>query len=172
MNPRSNPTMTFLSEASPVSASAFKATYSDWKLVRTRQVVQIVFEVPLADADSAYEILGGMPNSSNERWFGIAAIRADTQPKEEEEPQRRNWRNVQPSAQAAMRCDQPEFWAFLREEKKQRLVANKDDAATAVRKICGVNSRAHFNTSHTARVMWHQLDTEFETWKARERVGA
>lgn len=154
-----------------MSASAFRATYSDWKLVRTRQVVQIVFEVPLADADTAYEILGGMPNNSKERWFGIAAIREAKDEPPADEPERRNWRDVQPSAQAAMRCDQPEFWAFLREEKNQR-IANKDDAATAVRKICGVNSRAHFNTNHPARVLWHSLDTEFEAWKAKERVGA
>ncbi len=54
--------------------AAFKATYSDWKLVKTRGVVQVIFEVPLADSDTAYEILGGMPNHANERWFGIAAL--------------------------------------------------------------------------------------------------
>jgi hypothetical protein len=162
--------------------AAFKATYSDWKLVKTRGVVQVIFEVPLADSDAAYEILGGMPNASNEKWFGIAAINLH-KPEEapesrQDQPQsadndsdgdRRSWREVQPSAQAAMRCDQAPFWAFLREEHKQR-VTNKEDAATAVRKICGVNSRAHFNTNHTARVMWHQLDTQFTAWMALERA--
>jgi hypothetical protein len=44
------------------SPAAFRGTYADWKLVKTRAVVQIVFEVPLEDSDAAYEILGGMPN--------------------------------------------------------------------------------------------------------------
>lgn len=154
-----------------MSASAFRATYADWRLVKTRGVIQVVMEVPLADADTAYQILGGMPNPAAEQWFGIAALKANAQPVETEEAERRDWRDVQPSAQAAMRCGQPEFWAFLREEKQQR-VANKDDAATAVRKVCQVNSRAHFNTNHTARVMWNQLDSEYAAWQARERVGA
>jgi hypothetical protein len=160
--------------------AAFRGTYADWKLVKTRAVIQVIFEVPLADADAAYDVLGGMPNSSNERWFGIAALKSPQQEAAEsrqDQPQphdpdgRREWREVQPSAQAAMRCDQPPFWAFLREEHRQRVV-NSDDAATAVRRITGVNSRARFNDNHTARVAWHQLDSQFQAWQAKERVGA
>ena len=161
--------------------AAFKATYSDWRLVKTRGVVQVIFEVPLADSNDAYEILGGMPNASNETWFGIAALKVQ-QPQEvpesrQDDPQstdpdgdRRIWRDVQPSAQAAMRCDQPEFWAFLREEKNQR-ITGKDDAATAVRKLCNVNSRAHFNSSRELASRWHFLDSEFMSWKIKERIG-
>lgn len=58
--------------------TAFRATYSDWKLVKTRAVVQVVMEVPLSDADAAYEVLGGMPVHGNERWFGIAALTPPT----------------------------------------------------------------------------------------------
>lgn len=160
--------------------TAFRATYSDWKLVKTRGVVQVIFEVPIADHDAAYEVLGGMPVQGKERWFGIAAIRTPQQEAAEsrqDQPQphdpdgRRDWRDVQPSAQAAMRCDQAPFWAFLREEKNQRVV-NSDDAATAVRSITGVNSRARFNDNQKARVLWHQLDSEFTAWQAKERVGA
>lgn len=159
--------------------AAFRGTYSDWRLVKTRAVVQVIFEIPLADSDAAYEVLGGMPVHGNERWFGIAALKSPQQEAEEsrqDKPQapdgdRQNWRDVKPSAQAAMRCDQAPFWAFLREEHKQR-VTSKDDAATAVRKICGVNSRAHFNDNHIARVAWHQLDSQFLAWQAKERVGA
>jgi hypothetical protein len=89
--------------------TAIKATYSDWKLVKTRGVVQIVFEVPLAEADSAYELLGGMPITANERWFGIAAIKQEAAAKPRQDaPQhsrpdgakRMDWRNMQPAAQA------------------------------------------------------------------------
>lgn len=149
--------------------AAFRATYSDLKLIKTRQCVQIVFELPLADFDAAYEVLGGLPDSSKETWFGIAPLQQ--RPETPETDERRNWRDVEPSAQAAMRCNQPEFWAFLREEHKQR-VTNKDDAATAVRKLCKVNSRAHFNTNHAARMVWHGFDSEYQAWLAKERVGA
>ena len=159
--------------------NAFRAVYSDWKLVKTRGVVQVIFEVPLADHDDAYQILGGMPSETTSRWFGIAALRSpqeeaaesrqdQTQP-HDPDGERRNWKDVQPSAQAAMRCDQPIFWSYLREEHKQR-VENKDDAATAVRRITGVNSRARFNDNHAARVAWHQLESGFAAWQALERA--
>lgn len=158
--------------------AAFRGSYADWRLVKTRAVIQVIFEVPLADADAAYDVLGGMPDNSKERWFGIAALRTPEQEAQEsiqeqsddDDGPRRNWRDVEPSAQAAMRCNQPEFWAFLREEHKQR-VTNKEDAATVVRKLCKVNSRAHFNTNHAARMVWHGFDTEYQAWLAKERVG-
>jgi hypothetical protein len=159
--------------------AAFRGTYADWKLVKTRAVIQVVFEVPLADADAAYDVLGGMPDSSKERWFGIAPLRSPQEEAAEsrqDQPQdsdgeRRPWQTLQPSAQSAIRCGEPTFWAFLREEHGQR-VTNKDDAATAVRRITGVNSRAHFNENHKARVQWNMLDSQFAAWQAKERVGA
>src|SRR6185312_3523839 len=116
-----------------MSASAFKATYSDWKLVRTRQVIQIVFEVPLADADNAYEILGGMPNSSKERWFGIAAIREGIPAKS-----KRDWREA------------------------------ASDPAECIRLICGVNSRSLIEKDQRSRVIWKQIDDQFQAWKLVE----
>jgi hypothetical protein len=164
--------------------TAFRATYSDWKLIKTRGVVQVVMEVPLADADEAYDVLGGMPVHGKERWFGIAALKspaeeAAVQPRPSASPtpptdgaKRMDWREVQPAAQAGIRSNEPEFWAFLREEKDFRDVRNADQAAMAIRDICGVNSRVEFGTSHAKRVLWHQLDSQFLVWQAKERVGA
>lgn len=57
------------------SAAVFGAEYVDWKLIKTRQTVQIVFEIPLAAADHAYEALGGMPNNERSDWFAIAKMK-------------------------------------------------------------------------------------------------
>ena len=54
--------------------TAFQATYSDFKLVKTRKVVQIVLEVPLEAAGHAYNVLGGMPTFGNEQWFAVARL--------------------------------------------------------------------------------------------------
>lgn len=148
-----------------MSASAFKATYSDWKLVRTRQVVQIVFEVPLADADSAYEILGGMPNSSKERWFGIAAIN-DT-PKARSD--KRDWRDLGSAQQAGMRCEEPAFVAFLKEQRSDDWHESQD-AASCVRLICGVSSRAYIEKDQRSRVIWKQLDDQYTAWRVKEHA--
>ena len=164
--------------------TAFKATYSDWKLVKTRGVVQIVFEVPLAEADDAYDILGGMPNHANEKWFGIAAIKPSLQkeapvvPRQDSHPQgsrpdgaKRNWRDLDPTTQAGMHCNDPIFEAFLKEQRQDDWLeaANTTDC---VRLICGVASRKDLSTNHRARVIWKQLDDQFQAWRALERVGA
>jgi hypothetical protein len=167
--------------------TAFRATYSDWKLVKTRGVVQVVMEVPVGESDAAYEILGGMPVHGKERWFGIAAIKspeekeARAKPRQSSPPsphpdgaarQKMDWRDVQPAAQAAMRCEKPEFWAFLREEYEYPYINHPDLAAIAVRTICQVKSRSELSTNHKARVLWKQLDDQFQAWLAKERVGA
>jgi len=54
--------------------AAFSATYSDLKLIKTRKVVQFVFEVPLEAAEHAMNVLGGMPSPMTESWFAIARL--------------------------------------------------------------------------------------------------
>jgi hypothetical protein len=62
-----------------MTAAAFKATYSDWKLLRTRKVVQIVLEVPVELADHAYRVLDGMPLSGEEIWVAVARLNAESE---------------------------------------------------------------------------------------------
>lgn len=53
-----------------------KATYSDWKLIKTRGVIQLVFEIPASADKVAFAALGGMPNHAEERWFILPNIEA------------------------------------------------------------------------------------------------
>lgn len=151
-----------------VKPAAFKATFSDLKLVKTRQVAQLIFEIPLADFDAAYEILGGLPDSSKERWFGIAAISAEAQPRQIDSKRtagdKRDWKDLQPQQQAGIRCAEPAFVAFLKEQKPDDWHESQD-AAACVRLICGVNSRVELGTNQKARVIWQQLDEQFQAWK-------
>lgn len=169
--------------------TAFRATYSDWKLVKTRGVVQVVMEVPLAEADAAYDVLGGMPNPANETWFGIAPINLHRPAKETKQvddlPQatsssvnhkppagtKRSWEDLQPQQQAGIRCGEPTFVAFLKEQYRNEW-RGTDGAAECVRFICGVHSRVELGTNQKASVIWHQLDCEYRAWLAGERVGA
>lgn len=51
--------------------AAILATFSDLKLVKTRKVAQLVFEVPIESVRSATEALGW---PTGEQWCGIARI--------------------------------------------------------------------------------------------------
>lgn len=148
--------------------SAIRATYSDWKLVRTRQVIQLVFEVPLADADAAYEVIGGMPNPSNERWFGIAPLDL-TKKHINAKPEKRDWRDLTPQQQAGIRCEEAAFVHFLKEYHPDDWHETQD-TADCVRLICGVTSRSELETNQKARVIWHQLDQQYAAWKALEHA--
>lgn len=87
----------------------------------------------------------------------------------ETEKPRRDWRDVQPAAQAGIRCAEPMFQAFLRETRPDDWHESRD-AAACVRLICGVESRVELGTKHAARVIWHQIDTAFQAWKALEHA--
>lgn len=75
-----------------------------------------------------------------------------------------DWRDMQPAAQAGIRCDDPVFIAFLKEQHADdwREIGN---AADFVRSFCNVASRTELGTNHKARVLWHQLDEQFLAWK-------
>ena len=166
---------------------AIRASYADLKLVKTRQVAQLIFEVPIEDFDAAYEVLGGLPNPAKEQWFAIAAIKevmSNTVPKHEsvdarpepkqDKPARAkhsDWRDKPPAAQAGIRCNDPEFIAFLRETRPDDWHESMQDSVECVRIICGVASRKDLATDHRARVIWHQLDEQFLTRKALERAS-
>lgn len=77
---------------------------------------------------------------------------------------KRDWRDVQPAAQAGIRCDEPTFVAFLQELYPDDWHESQD-AAACVRLICGVASRSDLSINHKARVIWHQLDERFQAWK-------
>jgi len=162
---------------------AIRAAFADMKIVKTRQIVQLIFELPLADFDAAYEVLGGLPNPANERWFAIAAIKemmpnnpskpavdARPEPKQDKSARaKREWRDMQPSQQAGIRCSEPSFVAFLKSAYDLDWHESGDDAAECVRLICDVKSRADLNIDHRSRVVWHQINDQYEAWM---RVGA
>jgi hypothetical protein len=82
---------------------------------------------------------------------------------------RMDWRDVQPAAQAGIRCEDPVFKAFM-DEVHCLAEWNGFTTAEAVRAFCGVKSRSELSTNHKARVIWHQLDSEFSAWKALEHA--
>ena len=164
--------------------AAFRAVYANWKLIKTRGMIQVVLELPVEQADAAYEVLGGMPVAGKERWFGIAAIRnpeatpgvSDPAPAQVPQPRperaKRDWRDLPASQQAALRCNDATFRAFLNETQCDGWAVTSDLAADCVRSACAVNSRSDLDTNHKARVIWHQLDSQYQAWLAKERVGA
>ena len=149
-------------------AIIFKAAYADLKVVKTRQVAQLVFEVPLAEADAALEVLGGVPRPDVEVWAGIARIdpkaaHAAPPPQVEALKEHKRFRDCSPTQQAGMRCGEEAFQRFLSEEYGYA-VSDADIAADVVRQLCGVKSRSDLATDPGAAEIWSALNSAFEVW--------
>lgn len=103
---------------------------------------------------------------------GRAEPRQDRQP-QPDGAKRMDWREVQPAAQAGIRCNDAAFRTFLAEEHSFRPRKDEDELGQAtdfLRNMLGISSRAELSTDHRKRVLWHQLDSQFQAWKALEHA--
>lgn len=84
---------------------------------------------------------------------------------------RKPWETLLPQQQAAMHSHEPIFAAFLKENYPDEWHETAD-ANECLKLICGVTSKRDLELNHKARVIWMQLDSHFQAWRAKERVGA
>lgn len=174
-------------------AAAFQATYSDFRLVRSRKVVQFVFEVPLEAANYACDVLGGMPNPAAETWCAIArldlkkasgplfdgegrpgpstlAVNSEASPsasrRGEPSPRKPVAAERRLAQRAGILCSEIPFRKFLEVELPGRIILTEDEAATAVREICHVASRSEIVIGTEEGHLFEQLLGRYEGWKA------
>lgn len=157
----------------------FRASYSDWKLIKSRRVVQIVMEVSLEDSGHAYEVLGGMPRPDAEIWCGVARLNPgkevvqdnSTARNSEQVTARQLWREMGPAQQSGILRNEKPFWRFLAEQGTYDPQC-KEDAVEAIHAICGVRSCRDIEHNHHARIIWDSLVSAYRAWqKMPECVG-
>lgn len=179
--------------------AAFRCTYSDWKLIRTRKIVQLVFEVAVEQADVAYRVLGGMPNSAAEIWCAIARLdpaavkqesevvpntppisgRIDTSPASGPDIPARARKPVDPDKRLAQRagilCSDRAFHRFIAEHYGFVFSTDADEdnerAAQFVRQRCQVDSRANIRPHTEAATRFDLLESAFICWRDGARHG-
>jgi len=82
----------------------------------------------------------------------------------------RAWSELSATTQAALRCKEPIFWAFLRESGfTTRKIESEETAAEVVRAVCEVESRRELAEHSIAQAIWHDIDGLYQAWKAREQ---
>lgn len=150
----------------------FRASFADFKLVKTRGCAQLIFELPIEQADAALQTLGGLPRAATEVWAGICRLdpkAAPSPPTAAPPPAPREpgkYASFPLAKQAAIRCATPEFRRFLREYTAHWCdINNEDDAAAAVRSHCGVASRKEILPDTEAGKYWLELDCRFLEWR-------
>ena len=102
----------------------------------------------------------------------LVEINDDETPVDHKAEERDKWRDLGPTKQAGIRCADKVFWAFLTEEFSFGPVTSEDAAASLIRDMLGVSSRADLSKPafNDARTRWHDLDFRFQAWKAREHA--
>lgn len=152
--------------------------FSDFKLVKTRNVAQLVIELPLERADEALELLGGLPRPSREVWVAVARLtgnpfteaakpapQPETPTAPAAEPERRKITDLPFSQRAAMLCQDELFGNFLADRFPDHWYTAGCDATNTLRRICQVQSRTELNTDHDAAARFDRLSRDFWIWK-------
>jgi hypothetical protein len=167
-----------------MTAAAFQATFADWKLIKGRKVVQVVFEVPIELADHAYGVLGGMPNPASEVWCAVARLQteggeapasnnvpADTRPRPSppSDGAKRTFRELNPAQQAGILCNEEAFWLFLK-ERENLTIRSSEQCADAIRNFLNIKSRTEIAKDHRTRVLWNQYVTDYRAWMKEAEV--
>lgn len=178
-----------------MSAAAFQATYADWRVIKGRKVVSISFEVPIEQADLAYQVVGGMPDPSKSVWFAVARLNQGGANQEPNQPTSQTQREAEPEGhpvqsldkwgklslaqQAGILCGEAAFHKFLAEKiapdadfERCSEQAAKDLAADIVRHHCLVQSRKDLREHTPNGRLWRGLVMDYRAWmREPEMVG-
>jgi hypothetical protein len=161
--------------------AAIKATFADFKIVKTRKLAQFVFELPIEMADDALTALGGLPRSDAERWAAIALLdqptimetvaelRAATKKHgirfdadeiadlRHETKERKAFCDLPFPQQAGIRSDDLKFQLWLSPQSTY-----SESCADVIRRMCGVTSRSKIIKGTQAGDRWTSLLREYE----------
>jgi hypothetical protein len=130
----------------------------DWTLRLTLQAIDMHPTITAAKMGTRY-------------WVSLIELDDNEEPVNHKAMDRDKWRALGATKQAALRCKQPLFWVWLKEENHIDC-HNEEMAADIVRAICGIESRADLDKvgNTQARIKWHDLDFAFQAWKAVEHA--
>jgi hypothetical protein len=133
--------------------------FSTFRHVQGRKVLQLVIEIPAEQAASVFSTFG-YPGSGNPIPVAVARLNHEPIAKPDAtEKTRTPFLDLPLPQQAAMRCNELEFWSFLRERGANCTSAN--DAARYVRLHCAVGSRSEITEGMSSGDRWKALEGEY-----------
>ena len=134
-----------------------QGTYSDFKIIKTRSVAQLIIEVPLEQASDAVEIFG-LPTPESEKWVAVAMLNETAINKDENA--------VKAIQQAGMLCKSQDFGNFLNAQYNMDEV-NPNDAhtiANGLRTLLGVRTRTDMHDNPDTVLAFNRIKGEYDQW--------
>ena len=148
-------------------AAVISATFSEWKMVKTRKTLQLIFEVPLEAQAEALRVLG-VPMPDKETWVAIA--RLEQKPKAEA-PKTKRLEDMPPAQQAGALIRD---WEFRRWFDNSRFynhdlahMQGMDRADRGIKNFCGIRSKTELNSDPIAMARWEQIFREYREGAVR-----
>lgn len=128
------------------------ATFSDWRPVKSRKVLQLIFEVPVEKTEEVLKALGA-PLPHEDKWCAVTLLKEE--PKSEK-PKRR-FDEMSRAQQAGILCGTSSFDKWLAE----RLPEYGEGSIDRVRSFCHVESRKELDLNNWSGKQWDFLVTEY-----------
>tara|TARA_R100000278_G_scaffold117467_1_gene97470 strand:+ start:350 stop:772 length:423 start_codon:yes stop_codon:yes gene_type:complete len=135
-----------------MTQAVIRGTYADFKLVKTRNVVQMIVEVPVEEAERVTATFG-IPHPQEEKWVAVALL--DTRKVEN------NTRANKAIQQAGILCKEISFGEFLKHKVPEVNPKDQNSIANGIRTLAGVKSRSDFKNNETALKIWERLYDEY-----------
>lgn len=144
----------------------------DVRNVNQHKCVRMLIDVPAEKAPKVMEAFG-WPTMVAPVSVVVArlapsplkeALQRSVEAEREKDKEPREWSTISRSQQSGIACSDPGFRQFI--ASKGYVVTDAETAATAVRQICGVNSRRHFADNPEAGARWDRLYGEFQMARA------
>jgi hypothetical protein len=135
--------------------AALQAVFVDYRRVKTRKVMQIIFEVPSEKWPEYYSVLGE-PMIDGSEWFAIARMQGV-------EPQEAKGGRL--AQRAGILCSEGGFRRFLADRAGNLHTFTEEQATQQVYRICNVSSRRFLDHDETAGRAFHELEIEYKNWR-------
>lgn len=133
--------------------AVFTGTYSDFRIIKTRKVAQVVVEFPIEQGERFVNRFG-LPNNHEDKWVVVAWLKSESVES--------NGRATKAIQQAGILCKDVAFGTWLRDAKKMDInPADEGQVQDALRAILGVSSRADMRTNEQALSVWERLYDQY-----------
>lgn len=152
-----------------------EADYTEWRMVKTRSSLQLIFEVPLERQELVMRALGvPLPNVSTPVAIARlvpAAERSNVVQIEDHRPvddiDDEPHKPPRPLSQiAGILCNNVLFQTFIQEESDgwdHR--PTSDEATDWLRSNCGIKSRTELNHNEVAAARFRKIRGQYEAWR-------
>jgi hypothetical protein len=166
-----------------------EATYTEWKMIKTRKVLQLILEIPL-ERQGDVLIRLGPPMPDREKWVAVAlldelvargqdpkaqlkgmlerSLEHEARPKDLDRSLagKQHYANSSVMEQARDRsiflANHPKFIAWANGVCKSYNIIDHTDAAIFIRERCGVDSRAEIAIDPDAYREFIKMETEYK----------